>query len=139
MVIARLILRDRRACQRSGQSTRPRTNRGAPPAGSCTTDQRPGRRTSDGAETGSLAGRCFTGGEPDCQENRGRDRWDEIFFHNALDSKCGVKTDVSARYSAKLQQLAPHVQEFCGFAQAILALKNAKAIPFHSPQKRVID
>ncbi len=103
MIILRLILCDRCADESpshgSCAGTNPRASTGS---GSGGTYQRTGGRASEGAETCSLARGRFAGAKTCREKNGGRDRWDKMPFHNALDSKREVKTDARARHSKEL-------------------------------------
>ncbi len=112
VIILRLIRRDRRAEESSGSSSGGGTDPCAPTrAGRDGTDERAGSCAANGAETCPLTLGRFAGTQTQREKARSRDRRDKIFFHDALDSKVEVKTDVPAGYSGKLQQLAQGVQE----------------------------
>ena len=98
-----LILGDRRADQgpsggsRSG--TDPRALTGSSSGGAY---QSTGSGARERAETCSLARGRFAGAKSSHEKKGGRDRWDKIIFHNALDSNGKLQTDVSARHSTEL-------------------------------------
>lgn len=82
MVVARLIFCNRRASNRSGQSTCSGTNRCAPSAGGSTTDECTGSCARERPDAGSLARRRFARAKKQRDKNGGHTRRDEILFHN---------------------------------------------------------
>ena len=99
----RLILCDRRADQGpsrgSGSGTNPRASTGSSSGG---TYQRSRGGARKCAEACSLARGRFARAKCSHEKKGGRDRWDKMIFHNALDSSGKLKTDVSARHSKEL-------------------------------------
>ena len=99
----RLILCDRRAdngpSRGSRSGTDPRASTGSSSRG---TYQRTGGGARERAKTCSLARGRFAGAKSSHEKKGGRDRWDKMIFHNALDSNGKLQTDVSARHSTKL-------------------------------------
>ena len=83
----------------SRSGTDPRALTGSSSGG---TYQRTGGGTRERAETCSLARGRFAGAKSSHEKKGGRDRWDKIIFHNALDSNGKLQTDVSARHSTEL-------------------------------------
>ena len=98
-----LILCDCRADESSGDSSRggpdPRALTGSSSGG---TYQGTGGRAGERAETCSLARGRFARAKCSHEKKGGRDRWDKMIFHNALDSSGKLKTDVSAPHSKEL-------------------------------------
>ncbi len=103
MIILRLILCDRRADEGPSRGSRsgtdPRASTGSSSGG---TYQRTGGRARERAETCSLARGRFAGAKSSHEKKGGRDRWDKMIFHNALDSNGKLQTDVSVRHSTEL-------------------------------------
>jgi hypothetical protein len=98
-----LILCDCRAdegpSRGSGSGTNPRASTGSSSGGAY---QGTGGRAGERAETCSLARGRFARAKCSHEKKGGRDRWDKMIFHNALDSSGKLKTDVSARHSKEL-------------------------------------
>ena len=91
----RLILRHGRADKGPSRgprsSTDPRASTGSSSGG---TYQRTCGRAGERAETCSLARGRFARAKCSHEKKGGRDRWDKMIFHNALDSKGKLQTDV---------------------------------------------
>ena len=83
----------------SRSGTDPRALTGSSSGG---TYQRTGSGARERAETCSLARGRFAGAKSSHEKKGGRDRWDKMIFHNALDSNGKLQTDVSARHSKEL-------------------------------------
>jgi hypothetical protein len=103
VIILRLILCDRRtdesASRGSRSGTDPRASTGSSSGG---TYQRTSGRARERAETCALARGRFAGAKSSHEKKGGRDRWDKMIFHNALDSNGKLQTDVFAHHSTKL-------------------------------------
>ena len=103
MIISRLILCDRRADQGPSRGSRSGTDpRASTGSSSGSTYQGTGGRAGERAETCSLARGRFAGAKSGHEKKGGRDRWDKMILHNALDSNGKLQTDVSARHSKEL-------------------------------------
>jgi len=91
----RLILRHGRADKGPSRgprsSTDPRASTGSSSGG---TYQRSRGSARKCAEACSLARGRFARAKSGHEEKSGRNRWDKMFFHNALDSKGKLQTDV---------------------------------------------
>jgi hypothetical protein len=103
VIILRLILCDRGADESPSRGSRsgtdPRASTG-PSSGS--TYQGTGGRARERTETCALARGRFAGAKSGHEKKGGRDRWDKMIFHTALDSNVQLQTDVFARHSTEL-------------------------------------
>jgi hypothetical protein len=103
VIILRLILCDRRADESPGRGSRSGTNpRATTGSSSGGTYQRTGGGARERAETCSLAGGRFAGAKSSHEQKGGRNRWNKMIFHTALDSNVKLQTDVSAHHSTEL-------------------------------------